>query len=148
MAAIGMVAREKTKPFLELDRGNALILGKDAILDSLDIGEDIITKMIEDGLDALGENVGKVILHHIEVKYSLKRHQIPRNLKIFTRALREMFGEGSPMIERIVVETIKRRTGISANEMDAGTLPQVVEYLRIRRPHIADPTRTRSNSAF
>jgi len=134
-----MVPKEKTKPFLELDSGNTLILRKDPVLDSLDFGEDIITKMIEEGLDTLGTNVGKVILHHLEAKYSLKRSQISRDPNTFTRALRDMFGEGSPTVEKIIVETIKRRTGITTNEIETGTLSHLVEYLRMRRPHIAGP---------
>ncbi len=132
-----MLSKEKTKQLLELDNRNPAIQREPAIFDSLDAGEDTVMKMIEDGLDALGENVARVILHHLEVSYSLKRNQIPRKLDIFKKALRDMFGEGSLTIEKIIVETISRKTGISIDEARTGTLSGVVEYMRRRWQYMA-----------
>jgi len=132
-----VLSKEKTKQFLELDNRNPVIPRESTIFDSLDAGEDIVVKMVEDGLDALGENVGRVILHHLEVRYSLKRDQIPWKLDIFRKALRDMFGEGSLTIERIIVETISRKSGISIHETKTRTLPEIVGYMRRRWQHAA-----------
>lgn len=75
-------------------------------------GEDIVVKMVEEGLDVLGENVGRVILHHLEISYSLKRNQIAGRPDLFVKALGDVFGEGSLIIERILVETISQKMGI------------------------------------
>lgn len=134
-----MISKEKTKQFFQLDHRNTVILREPATFESSHAGEDIVMKMIEDGLDALGESVGRVILHHIEVSYSLKRDQIPRKFNVFRRALRDIFGEGSLTIERMIIETIRQRTGISANEIETRTLPHIVEYLRVQRPLLQAP---------
>jgi len=131
-----VLSKEKTKQYLELGSRNPVIPREPTIFDSLDAGEDAVTKMIEDGLDALGENVGRVILHHIEVSYSLKRNQIPWKIDIFRKALREMFGEGSPTIERIIVEAISRKMGISIHETKTRTLPEIVGYVRRRSQYV------------
>nr|MDO8134758.1 hypothetical protein [Candidatus Njordarchaeum guaymaensis] len=131
-----MLSKEKTKQYLELGSRNLVIPREPTIFDSLDAGEDIVTKMIEDGLDALGQNVGRVILHHIEVSYSLKRNPIPWKIDVFTKALRDMFGEGSHTIERIIVETISRKMGISIHETKTRTLPEIVGYIRRRSQYV------------
>jgi len=132
-----MVPKKRTKPSLELDDENPRTLRDHAIFDPLDAGENFVTRMIEEGLDALGENIGRVILHHIETTYSLKRHQIAKKLDLFTEVLRDMFGEGSPMIERLIVETISRKTGIPTHKVKIGKLSETVGYLRTRWPPMA-----------
>jgi len=144
-----MVSKVKTKSFVDLDVRNSMILREPTIIDPLDAGEETVINMIEDGLDALGENVGRVILHHLEVRYSLKRNQIPRKLDVFTRALRELFGEGSLTIERIIVETINRKTGTSINETGIRTLSEAVEHLRAHWPRTEGSlTKDRAKSLF
>jgi len=144
-----MVSKAKTKSFLDRDVRDSMILRQPTIIDPLDAGEETLINMIEDGLDALGENVGRVILHHLEVRYSLKRNQISRKLDVFTRALRELFGEGSLTIERIIVETISRKTGISMDETGTGTLSETVEHLRARWPRtVRSMTKDRDRSLF
>jgi len=129
-----MVSKTKTKSFVDLDVRSSMIRREVTVIDPLDAGKETVIKMIEDGLDALGENVGRVILHHLEVRYSLKRNQISRKLDVFTRALRELFGEGSLTIERIIVETINRKTGISMDETETRTLSEAIEHLRAHWP--------------
>jgi len=144
-----MVSKVKTKSFVDLDVRNSMILREPTITDPLDAGEETVINMIEDGLDALGENVGRVILHHLEVRYSLKRNQIPRKLDVFTRALRELFGEGSLTMERIIVETMSRKTGTSMHETGIRTLSEAVEHLRARWPRTEGSlTKDRAKSLF
>lgn len=136
---MSVVSREKAKSSLQLDDGNSSISRGLARFDQLDAGEDLVMRMLEDGLNSLGENVGKVILHHIEERYSLKRDQMPRNLDIFTEALREIFGEGSLTIERIIVRTIGQNTGMPIDEAETASLPEAVECLRRRwQPKVSE----------
>lgn len=144
-----MVSKAKTKSFVDLDVRNPMILREPTVIDPLDAGEETVINMIEDGLDVLGENVGRVILHHLELRYSLKRNQIPRKLNVFTRALRELFGEGSLTIERIIVETINRETGILMDETKIRTLSEAVKHLRAHWPRaVGSLTKDRDKSPF
>jgi len=60
------------------------------------------------GLDSLGRNMGRVILYHIEMEYSLKVKDIIDNPESFVKAIQDMFGDGAFTLEQIIVETILR----------------------------------------
>jgi len=141
LEAIDMVPKKRTKPSLELDDENPGTLVDHALFDPLDAGENLVMSLIEDGLDALGENIGRVILYHIETNYSLKRHQIAKRLDLFTEALRDIFGEGSLMIERLIVETISRKAGIPSHKTKIGKLPETISYLKTHWPLTASELR-------
>ncbi len=136
---MNVISEEKMESSLQLDDRDPAIPRGSARHDQLDAGEDLVMRMIEDGLNALGENAGKVILHHIEVRYSLTRNQMPRKLDIFMEALREIFGEGSVTIERIIVRTMGQKTGMTINEMETASLPEAVECVRRRwQPKVSE----------
>lgn len=124
------MAKRNLKPSLELCSKDRVALTEPVTLDSQSAGEDIVGEMIEEGLDVLGRNVGRVILHHLEVSYSLNKNEIARRPDLFVKALGDMFGEGSLTIERILVETISQKIGIQFGETGSRKLSLVVRRLR------------------
>jgi len=123
---MNMASMRNVKKSLRLYSRDRVALTEPTIFDMESPGEDLVLKMVEEGLNVLGENVGKVILHHLEVRYSLKRNQIAEKPDLFVKVLADMFGEGSLTIERIIVETINRKTGISLGKR----LCEIVRRLR------------------
>jgi len=122
--------RKDLKPTTEFHGKNATTLRKSVVLDPLGAGDEFMVKTIEEGLEALGENVAKVIIHNVETRYSLKRNQIAKKPDLFMKALKDIFGEGSLTIERIIIETMSRKTGIPMNGTDNRNLSDAVGYVR------------------
>ena len=134
--AMNMASKKSSKSFLGLYGKNSGLLTEPTVLDQVSAGEDVVAGMIEEGLDVLGENVGRVILYHLETSYGLKRDQIAEMPDLFMKALREMFGEGSFTVEKIIVENMSRKTGITLGEAGTGNLPEVVRRIRELQSHV------------
>ena len=126
--AMRMIPKRNMKPLLELHGRNQVTLRESAMPESFSTDADLIVNMIEEGLDALGENVARVIMYHLEHNYSLKRNEIAQKADLFTKALRDIFGEGSLTIEKIIIETISREIGIG--EMGTRNLSKAIEHIR------------------
>lgn len=122
--------KKDLKPAAEFHGKNAISLGKSVVLDPLGASDEFMVKTIEEGLEALGENVAKVIIHNVETRYSLKRNQIAKKPDLFMKALQDIFGEGSLTIERIIIETMSRKTGIPMNGTENRNLSDAVGYVR------------------
>jgi len=69
--------------------------------------DDLIKKTIEDVLsDVFGEKVFKSMLHFMETTYSFKWENVSRFSEIFDNALRDIFGEGSTIIEGLILRKL------------------------------------------
>ena len=71
---------------------------------------------IEDVLRRVfSELSAKLILQHMERDY-LKREEIPRRLVTFTHALRDIFGQGSVVLEKLIFRSLYSRLGLKFEE--------------------------------
>jgi len=122
--------KKDLKPTTEFHGKLPMTLRKSVTLDPLGASDEFMVKTIEEGLEALGENVAKVIIHNVETRYSLKRNQIAKKPDLFMKALQDIFGEGSFTIERIIIETMSRKTGIPMNGTENRNLSDAVGYVR------------------
>lgn len=75
------------------------------ILKSEDLREKL-ARSIEEGLDTLGGNVGRVVLYHIKKRYSLTVEDVIDKPMVFLEALQDMFGAGAFTLEDTIVKTI------------------------------------------
>jgi len=132
-----MILKKDLKSSTEFQGKNPMTLKKPVLLDPLSVSDEFIVKTIEEGLEALGENVAKVIIHNVETRYSLKRNQIAKKPDLFMKALRDIFGEGSLTIERIIIETMSRKTGIPINGKENCNLSDTVAYVRERLSYMS-----------
>lgn len=131
-----LILKKDLKPSTEFHDKTPMTLRKPVVVDPLSTSDEFIVKMIEEGLDALGENVARVIVHNVETRYSLKRNQIAKKPDLFVKALRDIFGEGSLTIERIIVGTMRRKTGIPINGKENCNLSDTVAYIRERLSYV------------
>ena len=127
-----MVLKKDLKPSTEFHGKTPMTLRKPVLLDPLSASDEFIARTIEEGLEALGENVAKVIIHNVETCYSLKRNQIAKKPDLFMKALRDIFGEGSLTIERLIIENMRRKTDIPINGKENCNLSDTVAYVRER----------------
>lgn len=91
-----------------------------------------LTKSIETALDSLGENVGQVILYHIEKEYSLKVDEIVDRPESFLEALQGIFGDGAFTLEQIVVDTVLRNIPVSRETLQTRRFCRLMAELRQR----------------
>lgn len=78
-----------------------------------------VLEAIDDGLSVFGESVKKVIYHSIEQKYGLKAKKIPQNLDLFHHGLREIFSEGSVVVESVIMKKAYERSGLELSESES-----------------------------
>ena len=136
-----MMLKKDPKPPTEFHGKNPMTLRKPFVLDPLSASDEFMVKTIEEGLEALGENVAKVIIHNVETRYSLKRNQIAKKPDLFMKALKDIFGEGSLTIERIIIETMSRKTGITMNGTENRNLSEAVGYVREQLSYMPSQSR-------
>lgn len=90
------------------------------ILNPEDLRE-TLARSIEEGLDTLGGNVGRVILYHVKKEYSLTVEDVIDKPTVFLEALQDMFGAGAFTLEDTIVKTI------------LSNMPEMRDLVRTRR---------------
>jgi hypothetical protein len=70
---------------------------------------------VDDGLKELGQSVRKVVYFHLEKNFGIKKYEIPVEPKAFCRALHAIFGQGANVIEKLIVQRIQEKFGLSLN---------------------------------
>lgn len=68
--------------------------------------EKVLLKCIDRALLILGESPRKAIYFHLEKRERVKREEIPEKLDEFIEGLRAIFGSGSFLIEKRIVEEL------------------------------------------
>jgi len=89
-----------------------------------------LARSIEIGLDSLGGNVGRVILYHMERKYSLTLDDMIDRPESFVEALQGMFGDGAFTLEQMVVETVLQNIPIARESLQTRRFSRLISELR------------------
>lgn len=97
-----------------------------------------LLEAVDEGLGVLGQNVKATIYFEVEKRGSLCREEIPEKLQAFTRALREIFGVGGPVIERLIAKRLLHNLELAYNERRDYGLIEYVEEARQRFEGAAD----------
>ena len=85
----------------------------------------ILVQAIDEGLLVLGENTRYVIYYHIASKHGVERERIPERLEAFHEALKDIFGEGSKVIEKQIARSMYAMLDLKFRECDEWT---IVDY--------------------
>jgi len=75
-----------------------------------------LIESIDNAFLALGESVKHAIYWHVEKSYGIKRKEIPKKLNEFHEALFSIFGEGSKVIEKLIVKSLYEKLGLDYKE--------------------------------
>lgn len=76
----------------------------------------ILIEVVDCGLLILGENARKAIYFHLEKDYSLNKEMIPENMEAFVNGLEHIFGVGSTVIERSILEHLCSKLGVNCEK--------------------------------
>lgn len=74
---------------------------------------ELLLTAIDNAFTSLGESVKKSIYFHLEERFSLKRTQIPSQLKKFQDAIEQIFGSGARFLEILIMKNLYKLSGIS-----------------------------------
>lgn len=88
-------------------------------------------EILKDALDIFGTNVSNVVFYMFEQKTTLNRSEICFHPEEFVNALRSMFGDGSHLVEKSLVESFGGRFP-DLNSLD------LLNALRRLRRHLVD----------
>ncbi|MEM3506597.1 MAG: hypothetical protein QW589_00315 [Candidatus Bathyarchaeia archaeon] len=78
--------------------------------------ENKVLRCIDKAIGSLGESVKHAIYWHLEHAKNLKYEEIPKKPEEFIKALESIFGEGTKVLERIIVREISLEFGTSKSE--------------------------------
>jgi len=96
----------------------------------------IVLDAIDEALSVLGSKGRDSVYYFLEREYLLKKEDVPLNLRRFDDCLRMVFGLGANLLEKHIINTLKRRVGVEL-EADEGldfveTLETIKSIIRKR----------------
>lgn len=103
--------------------------GNSVKMSSKSAGCECVLEIIDDSLMVFGESVKELIYYTIEKDYGLKAGEITRNIGLFHQALEKIFGEGSKVIENVIVKKAYERSNFQLMEGE-NFLENMTELLR------------------
>ena len=80
--------------------------------------EKILLESIDEGLDCLGEPAKQAIYFQLKIKYSLNKQDIPDRIKIFTKAIEDIFQTGALLLEIKIMKILFNKIGQGNVVMD------------------------------
>ena len=73
--------------------------------------EKILLESIDEGLDCLGEPAKQAIYFQLKNKYALNKQDIPDRIKIFTKAIEDIFQTGALLLEIKIMKILFNKIG-------------------------------------
>ncbi len=72
---------------------------------------------IDETLSSLGESAKTAIYFHLEQKFNVKKHEIPRSVDNFVKALGILFGIGSKSLELMFMKKFHEKVGVDCGQI-------------------------------
>jgi len=72
----------------------------------------LICEAVDEALSFFGKTVREVVYYYCEVKFNVKRSEIPFKLNFFTACLEEIFGDSAFVIEKMILEKLSAKLGV------------------------------------
>ena len=86
-----------------------------------------IYSCIERSLNSLGETVKYAILWHVERTCNVSKENFIEKPDRFTAALKKIFGEAAEILEKMIVDEIKKSFGVREDVYDLVTVIDIVK---------------------
>jgi len=87
----------------------------------------LLEEAIDEGLNVLGKSGKQMLFFHLEKSHSLKKHEIAQKPEAFAVAIKEIFGAGSPVLEKLIIKSVYSKLGLEYKEKKEYTF---TDYLR------------------
>lgn len=85
---------------------------------------------VDDGLLAFGESVRHAVYYHIQKSYQVKREEVPDKLEAFHKALKDLFGAGATIIEKLMAKNLCSRLNLKLEDHQNWTIVDYVAHVK------------------
>lgn len=101
----------------------------------------VLLEAVDEGLLILGESSRRAIYFHIQEMCSLTREEIPNKPDVLASGLKKIFGAGSKVIEKSIVESLYQKFGIKYEEKKNCSFLHYLDHAMeiIQKKHPKDP---------
>jgi hypothetical protein len=80
--------------------------------------EQTIRSVIDESLSLLGEPGKAAVYFHLENSFDLKKDEIPIKLEKFADAIQSVFGQGSELLEAMIVKKLRESQNSELSKVD------------------------------
>jgi hypothetical protein len=92
--------------------------------------EKLFLEAVDEGLKVLGESGKQMVFFHLEKSYSVKGDEIPKKPEAFIMGLQKIFGAGSAVVEKLILETLHSKLGLKYEGKGDYTLTDYLNYTK------------------
>jgi hypothetical protein len=92
----------------------------------------VLLQAVDDGLSVPGDIVKAAIYDRVEKSYRLKREEIPDQLEAFHRALEDLLGDSTKVVERLISRSLYNRLELPFAPHENWTLLDYVNHANKR----------------
>ncbi|MEM4523460.1 MAG: hypothetical protein QW738_09645 [Nitrososphaeria archaeon] len=93
--------------------------------------ERMILEAIDESLSILGDKGKEAVYYFLEREYCVNKEDIPKNLKTFLECLRLVFGVGANIIEKYILNNLRKRACLELELDYSLNLMETVERIKV-----------------
>ncbi len=71
--------------------------------------ETLLLEAVDEGLSSLGDSSKHAIYFHLQKTFNIDKHQIPKNIDAFDRAIKKIFGIGANFLKILIIQKLHER---------------------------------------
>jgi hypothetical protein len=94
--------------------------------------EKLFIEAVDEGLGTLGESGKQMVFFHLDKSYSVGKDEILKKPEAFTRGLREIFGAGALVLEKLIVKSLYSKLGKECKDLESHLFLDHVNCARAR----------------
>ncbi|MEM3713781.1 MAG: hypothetical protein QXF82_02410 [Nitrososphaeria archaeon] len=91
----------------------------------------MILEAIDESLSILGDKGKEAVYYFLEREYCVNKEDIPKNLKTFLECLRLVFGVGANIIEKYILNNLRKRACLELELDYSLNLMETVERIKV-----------------
>lgn len=91
---------------------------------------EVLLQAIDDALVVPGEIVRVAIYDRIEKNCQIRREEIPEKLELFHKALQQLMGVSSRVMEKLIAKNLYRQLSLNFNDHENWTLLDYVDHAK------------------
>jgi len=90
----------------------------------------VLLKAIDEGFLALGKELRHAVYQHLQTRKGLRREELPDRLDEFSKALEEVFGWTSHVLEMVILKRLYAHLGLEFKEEEGLSFKDYVDNAR------------------
>lgn len=93
--------------------------------------DQMILDAIDESLSILGDKGREAVYYFLEREYCIEKEDIPKNLKTFLDCLRLVFGVGANILEKYILDNLRKRASVEYKLDYSLNFLETVEKIKI-----------------